>query len=538
MPSLPPRARAVVVLRYYEGLTEAETAEVLGVTVGTVKSQNSRAMAALRERTPDDPAGPGGAAMSEDTFSRVLERRAEDVQPRHLDLDDVRTTAHRIRRHRRLGATGVAAALVAVALVVPGVLGGGQDRSLPEPAPSPTFTPGQTHRMVLDAPPESRRGCWSSGSRTTSRSRLTVRSTSCHRRRARWCSTARATSRSPRGPRRGRSPTRSGSTGSTPTSGRWRTWVRRSPRWSSPGTARGAAWVALTDEATATVVTDTDGVRQEQPRPLSRLPRVVGFTSTTTVFQRDDGVSNVPGFLRISDASPVSDVLVGMTRYDDGVSQPCAGAARDARLLWLEKCDLTLEDLSPDGSRVVGYPGEGTPGQPRLAVLDAETGELLVEFDGADGAVVQESAWEDDDHVLAVVAQDGDQAILRLGLDGTVERTTDRRAARRDDHPVVPRGSSVRVARQPQPSLGRLLAVRTLCCLVLLLGLSACRWGPPPRIPYVEGATYVDTDGTRTELPGAEEYGVTAVAPYRRRAAGHRRPHLRGQRRARARARR
>jgi RNA polymerase sigma-70 factor (sigma-E family) len=50
--TLPRRARAVVVLRYYEQLTEAETAEVLGISVGTVKSQNARAMAALRERTP------------------------------------------------------------------------------------------------------------------------------------------------------------------------------------------------------------------------------------------------------------------------------------------------------------------------------------------------------------------------------------------------------------------------------------------------------------------------------------------------------
>ncbi|WP_220451196.1 SigE family RNA polymerase sigma factor [Nocardioides dongkuii] len=50
--TLPRRARAVVVLRYYEQLTEAETAEVLGISVGTVKSQSSRALALLRERTP------------------------------------------------------------------------------------------------------------------------------------------------------------------------------------------------------------------------------------------------------------------------------------------------------------------------------------------------------------------------------------------------------------------------------------------------------------------------------------------------------
>jgi RNA polymerase sigma-70 factor (sigma-E family) len=40
--------RAVVVLRYFEDLTEVETAATLGCSVGTVKSQHSRAMAALR----------------------------------------------------------------------------------------------------------------------------------------------------------------------------------------------------------------------------------------------------------------------------------------------------------------------------------------------------------------------------------------------------------------------------------------------------------------------------------------------------------
>ena len=49
---LAPRQRAVVVLRYYEDLTEQETARVLGVSVGTVKSQHRDALVRLRVLVP------------------------------------------------------------------------------------------------------------------------------------------------------------------------------------------------------------------------------------------------------------------------------------------------------------------------------------------------------------------------------------------------------------------------------------------------------------------------------------------------------
>ena len=51
--ALPPRQRAVVVLRYYEDLTETETASVLGIAVGTVKSQARDGLARLRRLLPD-----------------------------------------------------------------------------------------------------------------------------------------------------------------------------------------------------------------------------------------------------------------------------------------------------------------------------------------------------------------------------------------------------------------------------------------------------------------------------------------------------
>ncbi len=47
------KQRAVLVLRYFDDLTAAQTAEVLGVTVGTVKKQAAVAQQRLREVAPE-----------------------------------------------------------------------------------------------------------------------------------------------------------------------------------------------------------------------------------------------------------------------------------------------------------------------------------------------------------------------------------------------------------------------------------------------------------------------------------------------------
>ncbi len=58
--TLPRQQRVVLVLRFYEDLTESEIARILGCSIGTVKSNSSRALAKLRAALP-------GPTLSETT---------------------------------------------------------------------------------------------------------------------------------------------------------------------------------------------------------------------------------------------------------------------------------------------------------------------------------------------------------------------------------------------------------------------------------------------------------------------------------------
>jgi RNA polymerase sigma-70 factor (sigma-E family) len=59
--ALPPRQRAVLVLRYYDDLSEGETAQMLGCSLGTVKSQAARGLARLRDAVDHDDTPSAGS---------------------------------------------------------------------------------------------------------------------------------------------------------------------------------------------------------------------------------------------------------------------------------------------------------------------------------------------------------------------------------------------------------------------------------------------------------------------------------------------
>jgi RNA polymerase sigma-70 factor (sigma-E family) len=68
---LPPRQRAVIVARYWEQLSEAESADMLGCSVGTVKSATARGLRRLRELSESEGAAPEDAASPEPARERM-----------------------------------------------------------------------------------------------------------------------------------------------------------------------------------------------------------------------------------------------------------------------------------------------------------------------------------------------------------------------------------------------------------------------------------------------------------------------------------
>jgi hypothetical protein len=138
------------------------------------------------------------------------------------------------------------------------------------------------------------------------------------------------------------------------------------------------------------------------------------------------------GFADVVDAMAVSgDGLVSVMTRSNPDNSGCFGivdtAADPTAVAW-ETCENSLGVFSPDGRYVLAGPAylDGA-GDRTLAVLDARTHREVATFDQPrKGQVtIGQTAWESDDTAVAYVSDGPSEALLRFGVDGTMERATD-----------------------------------------------------------------------------------------------------------------
>lgn len=216
---------------------------------------------------------------------------------------------------------------------------------------------------------------------------------------------------------------------------------------SSDGTR--VAWVEARGNGDDWTVVNTPVDGGEQIRtPTSAQTQVEGFLAVDTVATShfdeatgetfhgqagpDGKYDAIPldGYQRVGGVSEVTGLVAGQTEFrgDSTCSEVRNTDTSGKRLVW-RTCDHQLAGFSPDGRWLIGYASYFDLGSPTLAILDAATGDPVVEFVSSrrqdEAATIQAAAWEDDDTVVAVVNQAGQQAVLRFEANGATTRVSD-----------------------------------------------------------------------------------------------------------------
>jgi hypothetical protein len=378
----------------------------------------------------------------EDQVHDALHRRADGVQRSPLDVTDIRTRARRIQRRRRVAAGAAVAAVLAIAVPVGLTMVGSVQRSdVPlAPQPPPTIASGTVRVDARSAPDGD----------APSLAMIDVNG-----------------------------PTLINGDSEVDLPGQYDEITPYLDGWLGILTNEGAltaqvldadftvqsqapsnglivspdasriAWTEWTDGRWYVVDADASGAREERRTELLVGPRdqgatPVGFVSDAEVVVSqvvaNDGTRTnlvadgsaaveVPGMIEAKAATAATGVVAGLTsraKDNSTCSAVFDATTRTGTPAWTT-CDHTLVSFSPDGRFVAGFDSYLTAnGSPAMSILDAATGSTVIDFDlaGARNSVtgINEIAWEDDDTMIAVMSSSNLQYVLRIGLDGTIER--------------------------------------------------------------------------------------------------------------------
>ncbi|QBR93594.1 hypothetical protein [Nocardioides euryhalodurans] len=384
-------------------------------------------------------------------LTRQLHEQVDGMTDAPLSLDDVRGRAHAIRRTRRLAAAGVAAVAVAAIALPIGLLGGdGAGRGdrppvvdTPSEAVDPTPRADGTFPLTLDVPegPVPDTGYIVFGDQTYVTPDRTLDLPGSFVQIAPydegWVG-IRASRSSPTGHE-------------VVVLDADLEEVSASP--SGPGLAPSSdgtrvAWLDVEGGGgTGTLVNAPADGGQPIYTSVSSRSQIEGFLSpelvAVSLFDDTSGDTSyrgagpngwdfeepsLAGFQAVGGISEVAGLVAGQTQFRG--DSTCSEVRRTDPAqpgLVHETCDHQLGAFSPDGQLLLGFPTYFDLGSPALAVLDAATGEPVVEWTSSprreDAAMVMSAVWEDDDTVVAVVEQGRNQQVLRFELNGSVTKS-------------------------------------------------------------------------------------------------------------------
>ncbi|HJR37481.1 MAG TPA: hypothetical protein VJ819_03785 [Nocardioidaceae bacterium] len=376
--------------------------------------------------------------LEKDALTRELQDRSHDIGGHPIGLGDVKQSARRIQRRRRIASGFVAAAVLAVAVPTSIAVTNGINNTAPGPVEQPT--PSVTQTATPDGPVT-----------------LALEDLS-----------------------RGEDPQRSYFDNGdlvTPDG------VLEFPVSLQSATPYGEGWIGLgydgqgsaevfmfdadlnitnrqpTNEVLAVspdgsqiayVVVEEDGTQTLVNAPADGsepvtwsfgerpVIRPIGFVSASEVLYQteeersvvgiasSEGLTVLEGFINSTSANPDTGLVTGQTSSSDtgscwAVMDP---ATSTTDFVW-DTCEYSLVELSPDGRHVIATSGQDGLGLRDLSILDARTGDPVVSYEQGPRSTVSLvfSVWEDSDSLLSIATPDDGRTwtMVRMDTSGALE---------------------------------------------------------------------------------------------------------------------